>query len=386
MPTIQMYPEDSEELARKQALAQMLRQQSMSPIETQSVGGIPTPISPLQGLSKMFEGYSAGKMERGLTEERKQNTRKYNEDLAKALQGYSSLSQGTPDVIGAPGIKPDATAAMNSLVSSRNPQAQALGMQLMIAEQANKSAVQKMNTEYGLKKQFTTDPDVVAAKQKSSPQKSDYLVPIQTAQGVMQFDTRRGGAAPILVGGKPIIGSVSDPTLQGKIANIKAEAATLGKDTGEKKAELSEMEANLPRLETVVTQLSDLGKTATYTKTGQAQDIVRRELGLDPRAESVARKEYIAKVDNEVLPLLRLTFGAQFTQKEGESLKVTLGDPNASPAEKEAVLRSFIDTKRAQVETQRRKIGASEVIAQPIPAKAGNQTIDDLLKKYGTAR
>ena len=82
---------------------------------------------------------------------------------------------------------------------------------------------------------------------------------------------------------------------------------------------------------------------------------------MNPRESAIARKEYIAKVDNEVLPLLRQTFGAQFTQKEGESLKLTLGDPNATPEEKDAVLRSFIDAKRSQIETKNRRIGGADV-------------------------
>ena len=81
---------------------------------------------------------------------------------------------------------------------------------------------------------------------------------------------------------------------------------------------------------------------------------------MEPTEGALARAEYIAKVDNEILPLLRETFGAQFTQKEGESLKVTLGDPDKSPEEKDAVLRSFIKTKREQVKTlQRRTATAS---------------------------
>lgn len=158
---------------------------------------------------------------------------------------------------------------------------------------------------------------------------------------------------------KPVAPRELKPTEQLDYKSAQAEASALGKLSAEKQDELSEMEANLPRLETVVAQLSELGKKATYTKAGQAYDIARREIGLTPREESVARKEYISKVDNEVLPLLRATFGAQFTQKEGESLKQTLGDPNASTEEKEAVLRSFIDSKRAQIETQRRKLGKS---------------------------
>lgn len=155
-----------------------------------------------------------------------------------------------------------------------------------------------------------------------------------------------------------IQGAQYSPSLQGQIAGAKASGKETGQATGESVAKLQDIEAMLPRLETVVSELSDLGKKATYTMAGQGTDIARRQLGMNVGPGAIARKEYISKVDNEILPLLRQTFGAQFTQKEGESLKATLGDPNASPEEKDAVLKSFIDTKYGQIAGLRRRTGA----------------------------
>ena len=74
-------------------------------------------------------------------------------------------------------------------------------------------------------------------------------------------------------------------------------------------------------------------------------------------AGAVARAEYIATVANEILPLLRQTFGAAFTAAEGESLKATLGDPNSSPAEKDAQLKAFIAAKERQIRSKQRRVG-----------------------------
>lgn len=126
--------------------------------------------------------------------------------------------------------------------------------------------------------------------------------------------------------------------------------------SAERQSELNERVASMPQLEQTVRRLSDLGKVATYTKTGQLVDIARRETGMEPREAAIARKEYISLVDNQILPLLRQTFGAQFTQKEGESLKATLGDPNATPEEKDAVLKSFIEQKKATIKTMQRQL------------------------------
>ena len=91
---------------------------------------------------------------------------------------------------------------------------------------------------------------------------------------------------------------------------------------------------------------------------------------------ATARVEYMKKVDNEVLPLLRQTFGAQFTLQEGRDLRTTLGDPDLSPAEKDAALIAFIDAQRAKIETAKRRV------ATPAAAPPPGEDDDALIGKY----
>lgn len=149
-------------------------------------------------------------------------------------------------------------------------------------------------------------------------------------------------------------------------------AKQVGKEEGISLNELNDRMSNFPNLQKVVGELSELGQIATYTKVGQLADTARRELGLPVGKGAVARVEYISKVDNEILPLLKQTFGAAFSEKEGESLKVTLGDPNNSPEEKDAVLRSFIATKIAQIEGLKRRTGRSSSPAPSAPVVSSN--------------
>ena len=130
----------------------------------------------------------------------------------------------------------------------------------------------------------------------------------------------------------------------------KAAEEVAGKGQGEAVEAYRSMSSKMPGLEEVVTKLDALAEKATYTQSGQALDAVRREIGMDPRESAVARAEYIAMVDNQVLPLLRDTFGAAFTEKEGATLRATLGNPDASPKEKKAILQAFIEQKRRNVE------------------------------------
>ena len=142
------------------------------------------------------------------------------------------------------------------------------------------------------------------------------------------------------------------------------EAGAVGAERGVQRATFESASSRMPQLVDMANKLSQLGKAATYTMAGQARDTFLREMGMPVPESAVARTEYISMVDNQILPLLRETFGAQFTQKEGESLKVTLGDPNKSPEEKDAVLRSFIATKMGSLNTQARQLGESELYAQ----------------------
>lgn len=152
----------------------------------------------------------------------------------------------------------------------------------------------------------------------------------------------------------------------------EARQKVVGKEEGEVQANLAAMRGKLPGLLEVVKKLGEIGDQATYTSAGQLLDYGRTQAGMDPRKSAIARTTYIAMVDNQVLPLLRETFGAQFTQKEGESLKTTLGDPNKTPQEKRAVLDAFIQQKVrnvASLEQQLSKPQSGQPTVPPPPPK-----------------
>lgn len=122
--------------------------------------------------------------------------------------------------------------------------------------------------------------------------------------------------------------------------------------------EYRNMVSKLPELKKTVARLNKLAAKATYTYAGQAYDFMQKQFFGDTTEGGKAREEYIAIVNNQILPLLRDTFGAQFTEKEGEQLRQTLGDANATPEEKVAILNSFIEQKEADIRAKMRKINA----------------------------
>lgn len=131
----------------------------------------------------------------------------------------------------------------------------------------------------------------------------------------------------------------------------------VGKAEGEDAALFESMKSKMPGLEKVVEELGQVADEATYTGAGQAANWIGKQLGFEPTDAAVARTKYIAMVDNQVLPMLRDTFGAAFTVAEGDSLRATLGDPDKTPEEKQVVLQSFIEQKKRDLEALGARVG-----------------------------
>lgn len=143
---------------------------------------------------------------------------------------------------------------------------------------------------------------------------------------------------------------------------FKSQQIEYGKARGEKASDLANLESTLPQLLNTVNKLSDLGQKATYTYAGRAGNFLKRQAGMDVGEGAIAREKYINTVNDQVLPLLRQTFGAAFTAKEGDSLKETLGDPNKSPQEKDAALQAFIEQKINNVKAGQSELGYQQNI------------------------
>jgi hypothetical protein len=127
-------------------------------------------------------------------------------------------------------------------------------------------------------------------------------------------------------------------------------------EQGEVLTDLSRMEASLPGVKEAVGQLIELSNVATSTLGGRAFDLLVKESGFGSTKGADARAKLIAIVDNQVLPLLKETFGAAFTVQEGENLKASLVDPNASPSQKQQQLDAFLAQKERNIRTKQAQL------------------------------
>ena len=160
--------------------------------------------------------------------------------------------------------------------------------------------------------------------------------------------------------GKALGAAKTAPLVAETRSTIETAVKLAGKEAsarGETLTDLARSEAALPGLRQAVGQLKELALVATSTLGGRIFDVAVKEAGFGSTAGADARVKFISIVNNQVLPLLRSTFGAAFTEREGETLKRTMGDPDATPNQKIQQLNSFIDQKVRDIQTKQREVG-----------------------------
>src|SRR4051812_7583583 len=91
------YAAEMRSLERNRALAQALQQQSMTPIQSGSVNGIPIRISPYQGMAKLLQSFTGGMAMRRADEEERQFTQRYSDTMADTVTRAQRAATGTPD-------------------------------------------------------------------------------------------------------------------------------------------------------------------------------------------------------------------------------------------------------------------------------------------------
>lgn len=160
-----------------------------------------------------------------------------------------------------------------------------------------------------------------------------------------------------------------------------SKAIALAQVAADDEEKLAAKVANMPVLLEMASSLRDLAPIATHTTAGKTFNLLVKELGFGATKGSTARAKYQALISNQMLPLLKATFGAAFTEVEGQKLEATLGDPNASPAEKMAQLEVFLTSQQNQISTLERKINPDAVAPQSTPFV--NERLQELRAKAG---
>lgn len=151
------------------------------------------------------------------------------------------------------------------------------------------------------------------------------------------------------------------------------------KQKGEVFTDLNRQEAALPGLKTVIGKLKVLSDEATFTLAGRAFDVVAKEVIGFATKGGTARDKMISIVSNQVLPLLRPIFGAQFTEREGDRLIAAFADVNSTPESRRGQLDSFLSQMERNIEAKRSELQGIENGARQQANDLSTQSDDELL-------
>jgi hypothetical protein len=280
--------------------------------------------------------------------------------------------------------------ALNSKQITPQQAAAELGMEIEAAKQAGVFR-RGMHTPAG-QQQFNSllemlrpamdangqiDPSKLTAEQRAAANELGLTAKVGTMTGAERIATTPGMTAPVAQSQATIKAAEAGAAEGAKLGqqaalmpNIRksiklAESEATAK--GETFTELSRAKAAMPGLVEVSDKLKALSDVATYTTTGKAFDLMSKELGFGSTKGADARTAMVSIVDNQVLPLLRDTFGAAFTAAEGERLRATLLDVDMAPDQKKASLDAFVEQKYRNMETKERELG------MPITPRPGGQ-------------
>lgn len=150
-----------------------------------------------------------------------------------------------------------------------------------------------------------------------------------------------------------------EESIKPRIAAAVRKAETQAKARGEQATEYEQALAAFPGLMEVTDQLEALAPIATFSMGGKAVDALLEQTGFGSTEGADGRAKFISVIDNQVLPLLKTTFGAAFTEGEGAALKKTLGDPDASPSKKLAQIEAFKANIKRELERKKSLSGQS---------------------------
>lgn len=240
--------------------------------------------------------------------------------------------------------------------------------------------------QFGASNLIRTDKGIQIVTQRRNPQSGEVETVASPVQGTLVNDLGLSAQDKVAQAGAETrakeqakVGvEIESATARGnaeaeikqRIAQVESEARA----NGETATELRKAKAALPSLTKTIDQLRELAPLATNTLAGKFFDSASKELGFGATEGATARAKFIATIDNQVLPLLKQTFGAAFTAQEGEALRKTMGDPDATPDEKLAQLDAFIQQKMNDIETKERELGVQNPNQQI--------SVEDLINQY----
>lgn len=377
----QYYDPEQEALNRQREMAQLLRQRALAPDEAnQVVGGRVLPYSLTQGLSKVLSGYLGGSMAQEAEGKQADLYKRQMENRGKALEEFQRTYQGTPEaqvqsmaptvgnspqnpqMVTQSAVPANPQAAYAALLRSGDPALAQMGMQGIAAlpqleqrkqdrEEQRQFQREQLQAQLEARREsqqqaFENQKALRAIAGASGAQ--PYFQPIQTAQGVMAFNSRTGRMEPVQGGGQGIVGAQYDPSLQGQLAGAKASGTAEGKTATERRLEAPQV---IQQGEQTIQLVDDLLKAPGFKQAVGGS----RLLGIQ-NIPGTAAKDFDVRLDQlkgkQFLEAFQsLKGGGQITEVEGKKATDAISRMNAASSEAEftKAAREFQDVIRTGI-------------------------------------
>lgn len=208
----------------------------------------------------------------------------------------------------------------------------------------------------------------LAAIARSNQGAQPYFQPLQTAQGVMAFNSRTGRMEPVMgADGRPVIGAAADPTLQGALTGAR-ETAKAGVESGvETRKNVSRADEMLGQIRTAESLLS---AGPTQSGIGAMRDAAGRVVGYSPPSARVASQ--LETLSGWLVSNVPRMEGPQsnFDVQVYREMAGKIGDRTVPAAERQAALQTLKGLQEKYREQNQQKLGG----APAAPSRAGSLT------------
>ena len=199
--------------------------------------------------------------------------------------------------------------------------------------------------------------------------RGEYFVPIQTAKGIYSFNSRTG---ELRDSGGNVVGSSSDPELQGRIAGAKEYGKTIGEEVADV-GRVIDMGTSIQD----ATRMLDRGIYSGFY--GKAQLAAAKATPGFDKQKAANTEEFISHIGNTVIPRLK-EFGGNDTVEEMKYLQqVQAGNIELEPVAIRRILtvaERKIQAKQERLKRQAKAVGMGGKVEAAIPA-GGNPPVND---------
>lgn len=359
------YDAETQAIARRQQYADLLRQQSMQPLQGQMAGRVYVPPHALQGVAQLAQALTGRRAAERADADLSGLAGRRSQAYADALKGYGQ-SGNAADLMANPDT---AGFGADIMIADRRTAAEQAQAQ---AEYAREAERDRMEREWkAAQAELDRASREKAAGLRGASQGQPYYQFLPGADGYLVGNARTGQIVPGMVGGERAVPGALDPALQGQLAGSKAAGKMAGEAGAEAQINLPQTIATADQTLGIVQDIIDhpgLPGAVGAKNAASLFGVLDEPIAGTPSADFVARlKQLEGKQFLQAFESLK--GGGQITEMEGKRATDAIAAMQRSQSEEQfrKSAREFMDVVRAAKDRAMARAGG----AKSVPAGAG---------------